>query len=390
MINLPRVFKPFFLPKRYKIAYGGRGSGKSTSLAIMLLLRGIQTKTRILCAREIQNSITDSVYKLLKDLISENKEFQGYECLQNIIRHPNGTEFIFKGLRHNINDIKSTEGVDICWVEEAQSVSEQSWEILTPTIREANSEIWISFNPNTKEDPTYQRFVLNADDDMLVLKVNFDNNPFFTDVLKSEMERDKARDYNKYLHIWEGEFISTTESAVFKNWKVEEFEAPYQTEFMFGADWGFANDPNTLTRCFIIGKKLFIDYEANGIGIEIDDTPKMWDSVPDSRNYVIRADSARPELISFMNRQGFTVKSASKWQGSVEDGIETIRSFDVVIHPRCKNTIKEFSLYSYKTNRYTGDILPIVEDANNHHIDSIRYLLEPVTRNKISIWEKII
>lgn len=390
MISIPKIFKPFFYPKRYKIALGGRGSGKSTSIALVLLIRGASAKTRILCAREIQNSITDSVYKLLKDLINENEEFKDYQCLQNIIRHPNGTEFIFKGLRHNINDIKSTEGVNICWVEEAQSVSEQSWDILIPTIREADSEIFITFNPDREDDPTYQRFVANPDDDMLVLRVNYDNNPFFSEVLRAEMERDKLRDYNKYLHIWLGEFRNTTDSAIFSNWTVREFETPYKAEFLFGADWGFARDPNTVTRMYIEGETLYIDYEANAVGVEIDDTPTLWDTIPEIKNYIVRADSARPELISYMNRNGFLVRAAEKWQGSVEDGIETIRRFNVVIHPRCKHTAKEFSLYSYKTHRLTGDILPQVEDANNHHIDSIRYALEPITKNGLGVWLNII
>lgn len=390
MIEIPKVFKPFFSAKRYKIAYGGRGSGKSTSAALILLIEGARKKTRILCAREIQNSITDSVYKLLKDLISENEEFKEYQCMQNTIRHANGTEFIFKGLRHNINDIKSTEGVNICWVEEAQSVSESSWEILIPTIREESSEIYITFNPDREDDPTYQRFVEHADNDMTVIKVNYDQNPFFSEVLRKEMERDKERDYNKYLHIWLGEFRNTTEAAVFKNWKVEEFETPYNAQFIFGADWGFANDPNTLNRMFIIDKTLFIDYEAHSVGVEIDHTPRLWDTVPEVRNHMVRADSARPELISYMKRQGFRVTAAEKWKGSIEDGIETIRSLDVVIHPRCHNTAKEFSLYSYKTHRLTNDILPEVEDANNHHVDAIRYALEPLTKNKHSIWTKII
>jgi len=386
LIEIPRVFKPLFQPKRYKVFYGGRGSGKSTTKAIALLIIGKQKPTRILCAREIQTSIADSVHKLLKDMINLYPEFNDYEILQNVIRHPNGTEFIFKGLKHNTNDIKSTEGVDICWVEEAESVSEESWDILVPTIRKENSEIWITFNPKTETNPTYQRFVANADDDMIVVKVNYDQNPFFTETLRQEMERDRLRDYNKFLHIWEGEFQRLADACIFRNWKVEEFETPEFTQFIFGADWGFATDPNTLVRLFVKDRTIYIDYEAFGYGIEIEKTPELYDTIPEARRYIIRADNARPEMINYMKRAGFNITACTKWAGSVEDGIEHIKSYDVIIHPRCKNIAKEFSLYSYKTHRLTGDILPDIEDKNNHGIDAIRYAIEPLIKNRASLW----
>lgn len=382
MIELPRKFKSFFEPKRYKVAKGGRGSGKSTSIALILLTLAKQSKKRILCAREIQDSIADSVHKLLKDLINTHEEFKEFEVLNNLIRHQNGSEFIFKGLKYNITDLKSTEGVDICWVEEAQSVSANSWDILIPTIREENSEIWISFNPQFEDDPTYQRFCVTPDDDILLLHINYYDNPFFSDVLRAEMERDKRRDYNKYLHIWEGEFQKTTDAAIFKNWEIQEFELPDNSQFLFGADWGFANDPNTLIRSCIEKDKIYIDYEAFGYGVEIDDTPDLYETVPLSKKYKIRADNARPELISYMKRQGYNIESAQKWAGSIEDGITFLKGYDIIIHTRCKNIINEFAKYSYKTHRLTGDILPDIVDDFNHGIDALRYSIEPLIKRK--------
>jgi phage terminase large subunit len=390
LIEIPRAFSGLFKPKRFKVYYGGRGSAKSASFARALLIIGKQKRTRILCAREIQNSIADSVHKLFKDLINETPEFSDYEVIQNLVRHPNGTEFIFKGLRHNIQDIKSTESVDICWVEEAQSVSSDSWDVLIPTIRNAGSEIWISFNPEMEDDPTYERFVKNADGDMHVMKVNYDANPFFSDVLRSEMERDKQRDYDKYLHIWEGEFKRTTDSAILKNWEVKEFEPPYKTEFMYGADWGFANDPTTLNRMFVIDKTIYIDYEAHGVGTEIDDLEELFVTVPMAKQHVIRADSARPELISHLNRKGFRITAAKKGAGSIEDGVENLRNYKIIIHPRCKHTVQEFARYSYKVHRLTGDILPDIVDAWNHHIDGIRYACEPLMNNRARMYENLI
>jgi phage terminase large subunit len=164
----------------------------------------MQQPLRILCARELQNSIGDSVHKLLSDLISQyNLTF--YEVQKAVIRGANGTEFIFKGLKYNANEIKSTEGIDIAWVEEAEKVSDASWEMLVPTIRRDNSEIWISFNTKNITDPTYQRFVVNQSPDMLVRRVSWRDNPFFPAVLDAERKRLEVDDPTAYAHIWEGE-----------------------------------------------------------------------------------------------------------------------------------------------------------------------------------------
>ena len=160
-----------------------------------------------------------------KEQIEEIGMSRYYEITRDVIRGTNGTEIIFKGLRSNAQEIKSTEGIDICWVEEAQAVSAESWDVLIPTIRKPNSEIWLTFNPLDESDPTYQRFVLNAPDDALVRKVNYDENPYFPEVLRREMEWLKARDYESYLHIWEGEVRKHSNAVIFAGrFRVEEFE----------------------------------------------------------------------------------------------------------------------------------------------------------------------
>jgi phage terminase large subunit len=300
-----------------------------------------------------------------------------YAITRDAIRGINGTEIIFKGLRSNPQEIKSMEGLDICWVEEAQAVSAESWEVLIPTIRKEGSEIWATFNPLDESDPTYQRFVVNAPADAIVRKVNYDENPYFPDVLRQEMEWLKKRDYQSYLHIWEGEVRKHSNALVFGGYfTVEDFETPRNARFYHGADWGFANDPSTLIRCFIDGRKLYIDREAWGIGVEIDNTPALFDTVETARRWPIKADCARPETISYMRRQGFNISPAKKWQGSIEDGIEFLKTFDIIIHPRCQHTIDEFNHYSYKVDKQTGDILPQIVDANNHLCDSLRYALD--------------
>jgi phage terminase large subunit len=377
VIDFPAPFEELFEPHRYKVYYGGRGSGKSMNFARALLLMGASRPLTVLCTREVQTSIADSVHRLLREQLEEIGLGSFYRVTQNAIYGQNGTEFIFKGLRFNVREIKSTEGVDVCWVEEGQAVSADSWDVLIPTIRKPGSEIWISFNPLDETDPTFQRFVISPPDTAFVRKVNYDENPYFPDVLRQEMEWLKKRDYQSYLHIWEGEVRKHSNALVFGGYfTVEDFETPRNARFYHGADWGFANDPSTLIRCFIDGKKLYIDREAWGIGVEIDNTPALFDTVETARKWPIKADCARPETISYMRRQGFNISPAKKWQGSIEDGIEFLKTFDIIIHPRCQHTIDEFNHYSYKVDKQTGDILPQIVDANNHLCDSLRYALD--------------
>ena len=358
-------------------------SGKSWACARHLLGFGFAKPVRILCAREIQRSINDSVQKLLCEQAAAMGLDKFYTATRDAIRGANGTEFLFKGLRANPQEIKSMEGIDYCWIEEAQAVSAESWDVLIPTIRKEVSEIWVTFNPLDENDPTYQRFVVSPPDNAIVRKVNYDENPYFPDVLRQEMEWLKSRDYESYLHIWEGECRKISNALVFGGrFRVEPFDTPNNARFYHGADWGFANDPTTLVRSFVDNGTLYIDQEAWGVGVEIDQTPQLFDSVDTARRWPIKADCARPETISYMRRQGFNVTAAKKWQGSIEDGLEFIKTFDIVIHPRCRHIIDEFNRYSYKVDKQTGDILPVIVDAYNHGIDALRYSLDGLIKGR--------
>ena len=363
----------------------------SHSIARYLVCSALDKPTKILCTREMQNSITESVYVLLKDIITQYELADYFHVKNSCIDCVNGSTFIFKGLAHNINSVKSTEGVDICWVEEADKVSQNSWDILVPTIRKPDSKFIITFNPTNEDDPVYQMFIVKNQPNSIVEKVNYNDNPFFPDVLKQELEHMKATDYDRYLHVWEGELRTISDAQVFKNkFVVEQFDT-FDEVFYYGMDFGFAKDPTTITRAFIRGRSLYIDREQYGHHIEIDKIPMMIKKImegSESWRWKIKADCARPETISYLKNLHFNVEGASKWSGSIEDGIEYIKSFDkIIIHPSCIRTIEEFTRYSYKIDRRTNEILPIVLDDYNHIIDAIRYSLSDLIKRKTTIYD---
>ncbi|MFE0757182.1 PBSX family phage terminase large subunit [Inquilinus sp. NPDC058860] len=292
---------------------------------------------------------------------------------------PGEGRIIFQGMQnHTAESIKSLEGYDIAWVEEAQSLSKRSLELLRPTIRKPESELWFSWNPTRPDDPVDQLFRAGAKPPRTTLiEANWMANPHFPKVLKAEMEWDRERDPDKYQHVWLGGYQRSSEARVFRNWRVEPFETPAKARFLFGADWGFARDPTVLVRCFLVGRTLHVDHEAYRVGCEIDRTPALFDTVPAARDWPIVADGARPETISYMQRYGFPrLRAAAKGAGSVKEGVEFLKSCDILVHPRCRHLIDELALYSWRTDPRTGDVLPELEDRENHAIDALRYALE--------------
>lgn len=382
-IPTPRVFVPLLRSARFKGARGGRGSGKSHFYAEQLVEEAVSEHIRAACLREIQNSIKESVKQLLEDKIDRLGVRDLFRITENEISGPNDSLFIFKGLRnHTVSSIKSLEGFNRAWVEEAQTISQRSLDILTPTIRASGSELRFGWNPYSKKDPVEKFFRENAGDpDFVCVTANWRDNPFFPDELRADMLRDRLRDPDKYEHVWEGGYQSSSEARVFRNWKVEAFDTPADAIHRFGADWGFAVDPTVLVRCHVEGRTLYVDQEAWEVSCEIDKTPNLFATVEGSRKWMIRADSARPETVSYMQRQGFKIVSALKGPGSLEDGVEFLRSFDIVVHPRCKHVADELANYSYKVDPQTEEILPLLEDKNNHTIDALRYGLEELRRS---------
>ena len=426
-VRFPPGFEYLFRPKRYKVAVGGRGSAKSWSYARALLLAAAAGPERVLCARELQNSISESVHRLLSDQIAELGLSYCFEVNNQSIRRlpygpaDPGSEFFFYGIKTNPNKVKSAEGITKCWVEEADKVSENSWEILIPTIRAPGSEIWITFNPDEESDPSYQRFVANRPpDDVCVTRTfNWHDNPWFPEVLRAEKDYLYRVDPEAAAHVWGGECRRNASSQIFRGkYAVEGFEVPAERFDRraqgwdgpyFGVDWGFSGDPAVMTKLWVRdyapGKTkgtLFVEYSVGGRYIEQDDLGPLFLSVPEAADRVIYADCARPETISHVrNKTGLRIEPCEKWDGCVEDGIDFLRSFErIVIHPRCKDPgpgervvdhEMEARLYSYKVDRLTGDVTRDIVDKHNHCWDADRYALQPLIMQSTSsgVWARL-
>jgi phage terminase large subunit len=384
--KIPGYARPLFRPCRYKVIYGGRGAGRSWSVAQALLIKAAQQPLRILCTRELQTSLRDSVLQLLRDLI-QRMGIEGYTVLQSEIRHANGSLFIFEGLRFNVAKIKSLEGIDIVWVEEAERISANSWDVLIPTIRKEGSEIWVTFNPDQEDDSTYKRFVTNPPPNSWVLKVSWADNPWLTKELRDEKDYAYSVDPDSAEHVWGGELRKVSNAQVLHGkWIIEEFEVGAEWEGPYqGMDFGFAEDPFASVRCWIYRNRLYVRDEVFKLHLELDHIPaEVTGAIPGFANYVTRGDSARPDSISHLQKHGLTrLEGAKKGPNSVEDGVAFLRSFEkIVIHPSCRHTADEAKRYSYKVDARSGDIKPEILDKHNHLMDAIRYALEPLMKKQ--------
>lgn len=403
---------------RHRVLYGGRGGAKSWTIAHKLVERARRHPQRILCVREFQNSIRDSSKKLIEDSIERMgmgaRGDRFFVVNEREIRGRNGSVFTFVGLNGKDSAIKSFEGYDIAWVEEAATVSQSSLEALVPTIRREGSELWWSYNPRYASDPVDLMFRSgDPPPGSIVLRVQWCDNPWFPEVLRRDMDYDRLRDPEKHSHIWLGNYVVRSDAQVFRNWSSQSFESPEDAQFRFGADWGFSQDPTVLVRCFVgrwagepgmsaviadpKGSCLFVDREVWEVGCPIVNVPALfagsdtrsparWPNpnrspgIAGALRHKITADSARPETIDYLTRLGFNVVSAIKGPGSIEDGIEFLKSYDIVVHPRCQHLLDELVHYCWAIDRQTREILPRLADRDNHVIDALRYAVEGARR----------
>ena len=400
-LRVPSPARILYRDARYKVLHGGRGSAKSTSAADALVIRGVQQPIRWLCAREIQKSLRTSVYQLLLDRIEAHGLGAAYRATERGIFGPHDSQFLFAGLRTNPASIKSMEGLDGAWVEEADRCSQQSLDLLTPTLRKEGSEAWFTFNRRNEKDPVDNMFLGGKPPpNSLVEQMTWRDNPFFPEVLREEMLWMKERDRDKWLHIWEGEPLRRSEARVFPHFTVEDLDdevAGMDLVARFGADWGM-RDPTVLVKVYRFGRTLYIAREAYKVDCTIDETaslfagtddreeprwsnPHMHPGVEGVMRGNIVADSASPQIIKHLKDRGFHIRGAIKGAGSIEEGVEFMRAHDIVVHPSCTHSQDELTYYSYKIDPHTDEILPELSDKDNHVIDAIRYALEGERRN---------
>ena len=376
-IQLPEAFRELFIPSRYKAFYGGRGSGKSHAMATALVLLAALKPIRILAARQYQRSIRDSSKRLIEDRIAALGIGHRFRVTETDIGGVNGSAISFAGLAANPDSIKSMEGIDIAWVEEAATISQASLDILIPTIRREGSELWFAWNPRLATDPVDALFRAGEPPPgSIVRRVSYADNPWFPAVLETERQWDLARDPAKHAHVWDGEYRRHAEAQVFTGWRIEALDPPEGARPFFGADWGFATDPTVLVRCWLFDRTLLIDHEAYRVGCPIAETGALFRAIEGAGEWPITGDSARPELIDHLRREGFRIKPARKGKNSLAEGIAFLQNRTIVVHPRCRHAIDELTLYSFRTDPLTREVLPLPEDRHNHVIDALRYAVE--------------
>lgn len=391
-LTIPRAFSELFTPSRFKVYYGGRGGGKSVAVALALLGMGIQKKTRVLCTRELQTSIQDSVHRLLSDIIRDKKLENEYEILQTTIRHRrNGTEFLFKGLKHNITEIKGFEGIDIVWIEEAENISDRSWEVLIPTIRKEGSEIWVVFNPRNANDPTYQRFIATPRDDAIVRKVSWRDNPFFPATLRKEMEILQKTDPESYQHVYEGELDTRRSGAIYaklidaarKDNRITRVPYDPSCEVFTAWDLGYG-DATSIWWLQFVGRELrWLECYENS-GEQLDHYVQVIKSKP--YNYMadghylphdgaagnIRGGSVSNQLYDMGIKNIIIPRDAD-----INSGIELTRQtlqFSVFDADKCKDGIHALENYKYEWNEDLGRFKDKpLHDWSSNYADAARY-----------------
>jgi phage terminase large subunit len=375
-VRVPKAFKELWTPSRYKIYYGGRGSAKSHSFARALLVKGYEKKLRILCAREIQRSISDSVHRLLSDLVISHGLTDIYEIQKSYIKGSNGSLFMFEGLRQNISKVKSLEGIDYCWIEEAEGISEDSWDIIIPTIRKENSEIWMSFNPQRDDDETFKRFLINTPSGAIVREVTYRDNPHFPEVLRLEMEECKQRNEAKYLHIWEGKPITNYDTLVYR-WKdtVNEVKEriPYDPRLPLYCSWDFGVSDDTAIIWWQVAQLPKSSVYPEGVEIRIIDEyvannqpaehyKKIINSKPYRAidHYCDPAGANREsDLTSWTMRLGFNFKWDHGW--SIAEMVDRANDFMHAVRinrEQCPKVWRMFRTWQWRLDRDGRIVLP--------------------------------
>lgn len=385
-LRIPRRMIPLLESEwaRYLGIYGGRGGAKSWFFADLLLARMVRNPSlSAVCVREVQRSLDQSVKRLLEQRIRDHRLEDYFDVTSTQIRSKRGVgRVFFVGLSdQTAESIKSFEGIDIGWLEEAQAISKSSLNLFRPTIRKPGAQIWAGWNPVNDTDPIDVLLRgTNRPENSIVVESNYYDNRWCPQSLLDEAKYDQQHDQEKYDHVWLGGYVKFSEARVFKNWRVEDFETPKNAALRFGLDWGFFPDPIAVVRGFFEGRKLYIDHEAYKVGCEIQDTPALILTIPEAETYTLNCASDRRDRVNDLIRRGLKAISVGRQQNSINDGVDFLRGFQIIVHPRCSHVISDLRLYSRKTDKRSGAVLSELEDKNNHCIDAIRYMVDEVRR----------
>jgi phage terminase large subunit len=372
---------------RHKALYGGRGSGKSWAVATYLIIEAGKSRKRIVCARQFQNSIRDSSKELIEKRIRDlGVEEQFLITDRSITCGVSGSEFLFMGLERNVESIRSLEGADIVWVEEARTISAKSMEVLLPTVRKAGSSLIWTWNPEQPTDPVDAYFRKGEKPPRsIVTFVDYRDNPYFKSTeLVSEMEVLKNGNLARYKHVWLGEYDTKHESKVFPNVRIGRLIPPEDVPPRYGLDFGFgttsSGDPSAIIKVYANDRKRQIYIAAEAVArVTMDQLPAMIRGVISDDADLIKADASQPGTIEFLQRRGLNISAAKKGPASVKSGIVFLQSYDIVIDPSCEHMREEARLYSWMTDKLTGQILSVPVDQHNHGWDAIRYAVEDVS-----------
>jgi len=365
---------------------GGRGGAKSEALAAISIAESFIDDGVILCCREIQKSINDSLYATIVSAISKYKVESYFNILQNEITNlVTGAKFIFAGLKSNITNIKSINKLRVVLTDEAENITQNSWDYLRPTPRYGMVRVYVVFNPRFETDPTWQEFIVKNDDKTLHITINWQDNPWFPESLNNQRLRDMRGDAGRYSWIWEGKFLKISDNSILAK-KLKSLDFTLDESFgdpLIGIDWGFSVDPTAIIESYVKNETLYIRRAGSKVSLELDDTADWLEKhVPSVKKFTSRADCARPETISKVKKDIPLIKGCVKWKGSVEDGVVALQSFrEIIIHPDADCCYAELAAYSYRTDKH-GEPTTDIEDANNHYADALRYAIEPLVKRK--------
>ena len=401
----PQIFAPLFRDgpsKRRIVLHGGRGSGKSWVIAAYLLARAARQKLLVLCARQFQNSIADSVLSLLEYTIVQLGLEEAFEVGRTTITCPStGSTFLFRGLQTNPHSIRSIEGIDVAWVEEAQALSELSLKSLEPTVRRANSQIIFSMNPTNETDPVWERYLskwweahcgkreYEPDDDILLIRANWPDNPFLPEELHRQKDWDYERDELYAEHVWGGDPLGRPDRLIYPpgSYEVQDLDNELMHGMpLYGLDIGETINPTVLLRVWVPdARTIYVSDERVAWKLDAYSAPGFLRSMPGAADHPITSDHQWLQIHQLLRKEhGLILHHAAKGPGSVHEGIAFVRGHRLVINPRCKHLLGELKLYGLKIDKTTDEITQEIEKKHDHGPDALRYAIEPLRRRKRS------